>query len=194
MLFWNHGIVFLQEGFLEVMISAGVNYNYMMKQEDAWANSNIVFNNIVTIFLTIATGLLIMFIAFYLWPRISDLKKKIYKKRFGSAYDMINTKKSKYAMLDPLFFFARRTLLVIAVVAMVDYPTFQIMFFIFPTMVQMVNLGEVEPLSTRKANRMELYNSWSILNIMYCLLCLTMFVPDANARYQVGFAMIALTG
>ena len=143
MLFWNHSIVFLQEGFLEVMISAGINYNYMMKQENAWANSNIVFNNLVLIFLTISSGVLILFIAFHLWPRIRLLKKKQYRKRYGSAYDMIKTKKSKYTMLFPLFFFARRILLVIAVCAMIEYPTFQILFFLLPTLVTMVNLGQV---------------------------------------------------
>ena len=58
----------------------------------------------------------------------------------------------------------------------------------------MINLGQIEPLPTLYANRIEIYNSFSILLLIYCLLCLTQFVPDANARYQVGFGMIGLTG
>ena len=58
----------------------------------------------------------------------------------------------------------------------------------------MINLGQIEPLLTPSANRMEIYNSFSVLLLTYCLLCLTNFVPDAEARYNVGFGMIALTG
>ena len=183
MLFWNHGIVFIQEGFLEIMIAAYINFDYMSKQDDPWSNSNIIFNNAVTIFLTAATFVLFLTIAFYLWPKIGQIKKRRFKKRYGSAYDTIRTNRSKWAMFTPLFFFVRRGLLVVAVCAMIEYPTFQILFFLLPTLVVMVNLGQVEPLSTRKENKLEMYNSWSILCLTYCLLCLTQFVPDAHARY-----------
>lgn len=88
-------------------------------------------------------GVLILFIAFYLWPRIGVLRKKEYKKKYGSAYAMITTKKSPKAMLFPLVFFTRRILLVIAVCTMLEYPAFQILFFLLPTIAQMVNLGQV---------------------------------------------------
>ena len=39
MLFWNHAIVFLQEGFLEILIAAVINFVYMSKhQGDSWSN------------------------------------------------------------------------------------------------------------------------------------------------------------
>ena len=58
----------------------------------------------------------------------------------------------------------------------------------------MIVIGQIEPLINRQDNAIEMYNSFSILLLTYCLLCLTQFVPDANARYQVGFGMIGLTG
>ena len=38
-----------------------------------------------------------------------------------------------------------------------------------------------------------MYNSYTILLLSYCLCCFTPFVLDANARYEVGFAMVFLT-
>ena len=183
-LFWNHAIVFLQEGFIEILIGAFVNFDYISKQEGGtWGNLSLVFNNVVTIFLTIAMGVLILFIAIYLWPRIGKLKKKKYKEKFGSAYEMITTKKNPKAMLFPLIFFARRILLVVTVCAMIDYPVFQIFFFMIPTIAQMINLGQIEPMLHQSDNRVEIYNSFSILLLTYCLLCFTQFIPDAATRY-----------
>ena len=42
-------------------------------------------------------------------------------------------------------------------------------------------------------NRLEIYNSFTILCLTYCLLCFTPFVLDADARYQMGYVMIILT-
>ena len=40
---------------------------------------------------------------------------------------------------------------------------------------------------------MELYNSFTVLLISYCLLSFTSFVQDVEARYSVGYALTALT-
>ena len=121
-------------------------------------------------------GTLFLFIALYLWPRIGKLKKRAYRDKYGSAYEMITTKKNPKAMLFPIIFFSRRILLVVAVCNMIAYPTFQILFFLFPTIAQMINLGQIEPLLHRSDNRIEIYNSCSVLLLTYCLLSYTAFV------------------
>lgn len=57
----------------------------------------------------------------------------------------------------------------------------------------MVVLGVVEPLKNRGENKLEIYNSFTILLLSYCLLSFTPYVLDADARYQVGFGMVILT-
>jgi len=140
MLFWNHVIVFLQEGFLEILISGVINCIYMTSAEDPWGNWNLVFTNSVTIFLIAICALLIA-LSFYLWPKHDELKQKKYRERFGSIYGMVDTKRSKWSMLFPVLFFLRRIIFVVAVVALIDYPTFQIYLFLFPTLVVMITLG-----------------------------------------------------
>ena len=52
-----------------------------------------------------------------------------------------------------------------------------------PTIAQMINLGQIEPMLNQSDNRVEIYNSFSILLLTYCLLCFTQFIPDAATRY-----------
>ena len=193
MLFWNHAIVFLQEGLLEILLVTAINFIYIHEAEAPWDNWNLVLNNVVSIVLTVGIAILFLTIVFYLWPKGTLIRRKKYRRRYGSVYSMIKVKRSNYAMLYPIFFFLRRILLVFAVVFMLDYPTFQIFLFIFPTLLVMIHIGEVRPLLWRYENRLEIYNSFTILCLTYCLLCYTNFVSDAHARYQMGFAMIFLT-
>ena len=124
MLFWNHAIVFLQEGLLEILIVTAINFIYIHEAEAPWANWNLVLTNVVSIVLTVGIAILILFTVFYLWPKGALIRRKRYRKRYGSVYSMIKVKRSDYAMLYPIFFFVRRILLVFAVVFMLDYPTF----------------------------------------------------------------------
>ena len=65
--------------------------------------------------------------------------------------------------------------------------------FMIPTVAVMTLLALVKPLADRQTNRMEVYNSFTLLCIAYCLLCFTPFAADPGARYQIGFALVFLT-
>ena len=54
-------------------------------------------------------------------------------------------------------------------------------------------IGMLEPLVDPFTNKLELYNNFSIILLVYCLLLFTDFVPDALARYKIGYVMIFLT-
>ena len=193
-LFWDHAIVFLQEGFMEICISALINFLFIADNQGAWASGDLLVSNFLTIFLTVAIIVLIALIAFYLWPRFSRLREKPIKKKYGSTYSMVDVKnRGTWTLLYPLIFFGRRLIFVVAVVMMIKYPAFQILFFMLPTLGFMIHLGQVEPMKNRLENRLEMYNSFTILLLSYCLCCFTPFVLDANARYEVGFAMVFLT-
>ena len=125
MLFWNHAIVFIQEGFIEILIGALINFKYMVSADDPWGNWNLVFNNIITIVLTAASAVLCLFLVFFLYPRFGKLRQKSYKEKYEGAYEMIQVKRrGRAVLLFPLFFFVRRILLAVAVVHMLDYPSF----------------------------------------------------------------------
>ena len=57
----------------------------------------------------------------------------------------------------------------------------------------MTLLGLVKPLEDQQTNRLEIYNSFSLLCITYCLLCFTSFVADPGTRYDIGFVLVILT-
>ena len=146
-LFWDHAIIFLQEGFMEICISALLNFLFIADNQDAWSSGDLVVSNLLAIFLTISMITLILVIAFYLWPNFSRLREKPIKKKYGSTYSMIDTKaKGSWTMLFPLIFFGRRIIFVVAVVTMLSYPAFQILFFMIPTLGFMIHLGQVEPM------------------------------------------------
>ena len=106
---------------------------------------------------------------------------------------MVRVRRSQHAMLFPILFFLRRIIIAVAVIVLIDYPTCQIFLFILPTNMVLMHLGTFRPLITKADNNLEIYNSYTIFCLTYCLLCLTQYVSDGHARYQVGYAIVILT-
>lgn len=123
MLFWNHAIVFLQEGLIEILLSGTVNMIFIARAKNAWSNWNLVFSNLTSIVLLTASVSL-MFVTLFLWPKRSELKQKKYRKRVGSIYGMVDVTRNKWTMIFPVLFFVRRIAFAVAVVFLVEYPTF----------------------------------------------------------------------
>ena len=82
-----------------------------------------------------------------------------------------------------LAFFLRRIFFALGVLFLANYPVFQLALFIFSTLGVMIVIGMLEPLVDPFTNNLELYNSYSIIVLSYCLLLFTDFVPDPMARY-----------
>ena len=115
------------------------------------------------------------------------------KKKCLPAYEMLNLRHGHWGMLWPIFFMVRRVLFVVGVCALIEYPVYQVFLFLLPTLAVMAVLALVRPLEDRTTNLLEIYNSFTILCMSYCLLCFTEFVLDPGARYQMGFVMVILT-
>ena len=125
MIFWNHVIVFLQEAFLEIMISSILNFIYIRDAEAPWENWNLIFTNVVAFILTTAISVLVLFTIFCLWPaKLKYLRNMKSKARFGQIYSMVRVRRSQHSMLFPIIFFLRRIILAVAVIVLIDYPTF----------------------------------------------------------------------
>ena len=50
-------------------------------------------------------------------------------------------------------------------------------------MAALIALGQIEPLCSKFENKVEMYNSVTVLLLSYVLFCFTEFVPDAMTRY-----------
>ena len=76
MLFWNHSIIFIQEGFLDILIASAINMQFFSNGSSAWSGASLVVTNLLCIFLTGCCSVLFFFTVGYLWPRFAQLKKK----------------------------------------------------------------------------------------------------------------------
>ena len=96
-------------------------------------------------------------------------------------------------MLWPVFFMLRRIIFVLGVCGLIEYAVVQIMFYVVPTLFVLFIIGLVKPLESRAANRMEMYNTFTILTMSYCLMCFTQLALDPEARYTMGYILVGLT-
>ena len=193
MIFWNHSILFIQEGFLDILIAGAVNLFFLHQGTLEWNSYSLIFTNLLAIFLVSCCGLLFILIVGYLLPNFDQLKSKRIKRRFYPAYEMLNLKNGRWTFLWPVFFIARRVLFVVGVCALVNYASMQLIMFIMPTLAVMMLLALVKPLEDNAANKIETYNSFMILMMTYCLMCFTPLALDEIARYTMGYVMVFLT-
>ena len=182
MLFFNHIIIFMQEGYLDFLLSGSVSLVFIFNGELSWDSLSLVVSNLLSFAMIISCVTLFALINFHLWPNFDLLKAKKFKDKFWPAYEMLNLRHGKMTMLWPSFFTIRRSLFVIGVCAMSEFGSLQILFFLCPTIVAMAILATIQPLQDLPSNRLELFNSIMILLMSYSFMCFTSFVPDPEAR------------
>ena len=143
MLFWNHSILFLLEGYLDILIAAFINLVFLRNGEFDWSSWSVVVTNFLCIFLLLCCAFLFIFTTVYLWPRFGKLNKSKFKDRFLPIYEMINLRHGKWTMLWPVFFMLRRILFVVAICFLIEYAVIQILFFLVPTLFVLVIIALV---------------------------------------------------
>ena len=108
------------------------------------------------------------------------------------ASDPENDNRSKWILLYPALFFARRIALIISVLLIGDYLWVQLAIqFAFST-TMIIYLMHVWPLETTFATKMEVFNECTIIILHYGLMCFTDYVPEPSVRYQLGHYYIAV--
>lgn len=172
-LFWTHAILFVQEGFMDILIASAVNLFYINEGELKWETWSLAFTNTLSIFMVACCGILVIFILGYLLPRFDNLSDKTYEYKYFPAYEMLNLKNGRWTFMWPILFFARRVLFVIAVCAVVDYAVVQILMWLVPTLIVMIMTPLAKPLIEHGSNSLETYNQFSILAMTYCVMCFT---------------------
>lgn len=142
MLFWSHPILFIQEGYLDILIVATINLIFIKDGLD-WNSPSLLITNILSFFMLLCCTFLFFFVLLYLWPRFDQLRLKNMKKKFHPVYEMLNLRHGKWTMLFPLTFMVRRILFVVAVCFMIDYTEMQIMLFMGPSMFSLAILAGI---------------------------------------------------
>lgn len=119
MLFWTYLILFLQEGYFDILIASTINLIFVRDILE-WNNPSLLITNLLSVFMLASCVNLFFFVMLYLWPWFDELKSKEMK-RFKPAYEMLNLRHGKWTMLYPLVFMIRRLLFVFAVCILIDF-------------------------------------------------------------------------
>ena len=106
---------------------------------------------------------------------------------------MIDLRHGQGTMLWPILFMVCRVLFVVGVCALAVRTEIQLILFMTPTLACMLVLAHYKPLRTSQYNNLEIYNSFMILLMTYCLMCFTNFALDPEARYTMGYVLVFLT-
>jgi hypothetical protein len=146
----------------------------------------------LSVILLICCLVIPIFTLAYIKPKYAQLEEDKIKSRFESIYEMIDLNQNPNAVLWCTLFCFRRAVFAFALIFTTN-PCLQLMAFCFPILAVIIMLGLISPLAEKFDNKIELYDSLTILLLSYCLFLFTDFVPDAFIRYQVGFFMIFLT-
>ena len=154
-----------------MVLAVCINLHFYRGTWTTWDNN---LNNSLTILILIQLVALPVFLLSYLCPNYKQLSRSRLMNRFGAIYDMIDLNhKQVSSLLWCVFFIGRRVTFAIGVIFFIEFPFFQIVMFILPTLMVIIMVGLAKPLPTPFDNKYELYNNFSILVVSYCLLCLT---------------------
>jgi len=146
-LFWNGTILLVQEAYLDICICGLI--NALSFGEFSWKHPGIVLSNVITILLLSGVIVLPLVVLFYLKPRFHLLTEESFEEKFSSSYEMISLKGRPSALWYVMAFYFRRAAFAASVIFLAEFPFLQIVSLIVPTLVILIILGEVKPMSSR---------------------------------------------
>ena len=135
---WNSLIVFIQETYIDLLFGVALNFTNFL---DKWSSSDEIFTNILTIIFAVLLLVAPLFLVFFIWPRFKNLRKRHYRNKYGSMYEMVNLKGESTVLTWCLFFFLRRMLFVLGILVFDGIVVFQIMCLVYPTVAVLICIG-----------------------------------------------------
>jgi len=155
----------------------------------------VIICNCVSIFLTSLCASAPIILFFYTWRNMHRADDDDFQRTVGAFID--GTKGGKKGsewgvMLVSLAFFVRRSLLCLTLVFWYEFFWGQVAIQLMITLAMIILVGWTQPFDSSFANRIELFNEWIGLLILYCIMCFSDFVPDAETRNQNGVVLIGV--
>ena len=111
----------------------------------------------------------------------------------GTRSNNSSETRSKWILLYPGLFFARRIALIVSVLLIGDYLWVQLAIQLAFSTTMVIYLMHVWPLETSLATKIEVFNECTIVVLHYGLLCFTDYVPDPTTRSWLGLAYITVS-
>ena len=77
-------------------------------------------------------------------------------------------------------------------VVLIDHPGIQIIALNLCNLFMEIYIGGIRPLETRKQNRFEIFNEFTITLCTYMFMCFTEWIPKEETKYMIGWYLIIL--
>ena len=101
---------------------------------------------------------------------------------------------TKSVIMYHAIYLVRRVIFALTVTYMMEYPCYQVMAMIVVNLIALCVQAHINPLSSKSSNNRAVYDDFTLLMIIDCLICCTEFVSEGEGRYFIGFVIVAITG
>ena len=162
--FWNGFIKSTNLTYLKSFVSFALASKLLSTSEDLRFDASLL----VTILLGSQLLIQPFFVGTFMIKNRRRFKEKEFKLKYESLFAELKVKKY-LQLLYPMIFFLRRAIFVILATMQDAYPYFQIQFLNLFNCFHFMYLGYVQPQKTRKSNRIELLNEFTVQTLCYHL-------------------------
>ena len=111
-----------------------------------------------------------------------------FTKKYGSAYDGLKTRQ-RSAIFFPFFFLMRRTAIT-CMAFWLDRPEMFIFIMMLLTMIETIYLLVFKPFEEPLLQRLELFNEFTSIMLLYATLCFTEYIYNDTAKSHIGWVFV----
>ena len=175
------------EAYIELLVSSHLNLQAMLTtfSGEKVSAALTVFN------MAFCLGLLPLAALFVFAQPLKKLSNTDFIERWGTLYEDLNFKHSKWPLAYPLVFLLRRMILT-ALIFKVDIPVLQIIGIVLMNTGVMIFQGSVQPIVGRLRNKIELANEAFVSVSCVHVICFTDFVPSKDAQFSMGYSIVSV--
>ena len=140
-----------------------------------------------------------MLAVMYLFPILSAcllkrnrdrLETKEFEDKFINLYANVHLKRSSWAIFYLPVFLTRRCLHFLLPVIIYFYPYFQLQLSLLLAVFYLIWYGSVKPHNTRFTVRLELFNEFCVIMMLYHMFLFTNFNLSETLKYYMGYTCV----
>ena len=124
----------------------------------------------------------------YLYSRRDMLKKRSFKKKYGSAYTTLKEKDQKY-LWYPLIFFYRRLVIPLAIIKFPKNITVHFLTLWLSGVASIGVIGTQRPFKSKARGVITILEECVIILIMYQMFCFTDWIKDLYLQRNLGISL-----
>ena len=176
----------LIESSLEILVSSFLNISYPVTNTYGQWISLICSYGLALLQCVLALCILI-----YFSKNFGKMDEPHIKVRWRMVTEEINTHRYSANYFFP-FFILRRTIFVLSATYLDTHDVLQLMIFMVTNLLYMLYIAVCRPLDSPVRNNLEIFNESCIMVMTGSLFAYTLYVDDAEAKYNAGWFFIGV--